>query len=135
MILDPILRFNWIFYVIFKDDVQHSTLVSFCIALSEVIRRGIWSLFRVENEQVANNLGLKASREPPVPYRHGLDGPQPEEEVAAAETGSPMQQKLRKVGTSLSKAHVQDYSRRKPDAQEADIPEESDEEEEDDDDE
>lgn len=44
MIIDPILRFKWIFHVIFKGDVQHAL----GIALSEVIRRGIWSLFCVE---------------------------------------------------------------------------------------
>jgi xenotropic and polytropic retrovirus receptor 1 len=50
MIVDPILRFNWIFYAIFADDVQHSAILSFFIALSEVFRRGIWTIFRVENE-------------------------------------------------------------------------------------
>ena len=48
MVIDPILRFNWIFYAIFFDEVQHSALVSFFIALSEIFRRGMWTLFRVE---------------------------------------------------------------------------------------
>lgn len=50
MIADPILRFNWIFYAIFADEVQHSALLSFLVSLSEVCRRGLWMLFRVENE-------------------------------------------------------------------------------------
>ena len=48
MLVDPILRFNWIFYVIFTEDIQHSALLSFVVSLSEVLRRGIWTLFRVE---------------------------------------------------------------------------------------
>jgi xenotropic and polytropic retrovirus receptor 1 len=47
MIIDPILRCNWIFYVIFKDEIQHSSLVSFFVSFSEVLRRGMWVLFRV----------------------------------------------------------------------------------------
>ena len=50
LVVDPILRFNWIFYAIYADDIQHSAILSFFIALSEVFRRGIWTVFRVENE-------------------------------------------------------------------------------------
>lgn len=50
MFLDPILRFNWIFYAIYVDDLQHSAILSFLIALSEACRRGMWAIFRVENE-------------------------------------------------------------------------------------
>jgi xenotropic and polytropic retrovirus receptor 1 len=68
MILDPILRFNWIFYSIYTQDLQHSTLVSFLVAFSEVTRRGIWTLFRVENEHCSNVACFKASRDVPLPY-------------------------------------------------------------------
>jgi xenotropic and polytropic retrovirus receptor 1 len=68
MVLDPILRFQWIFYAIYADDVQHSTLVSFFVALAEVFRRAMWTLFRVENEH-CNNVGrFRASRDIPLPY-------------------------------------------------------------------
>ena len=50
MVIDPILRFNWVFYAIFPLENQHSTTLSFVVAFSEVCRRGIWTLFRVENE-------------------------------------------------------------------------------------
>lgn len=50
LVADPILRFNWVFYAIFADDVQHSAVLSFFVSLSEVCRRGLWMLFRVENE-------------------------------------------------------------------------------------
>jgi hypothetical protein len=68
MVLDPVLRFQWIFYAIYADDVQHSTLVSFFVALAEVFRRAMWVLFRVENEH-CNNVGrFRASRDIPLPY-------------------------------------------------------------------
>lgn len=50
IVIDPIIRFNWIFYAIYGHDVQHSTIVAFMVAFTEVLRRGIWQLFRVENE-------------------------------------------------------------------------------------
>ena len=69
MVIDPILRFSWIFYAIFTHDLQHSTIVSFLVSFTEVFRRGIWSLLRVENEHCANVAQYKASREVPLPYR------------------------------------------------------------------
>lgn len=48
--IDPIIRFNWIFYAIYGQEAQHSSLVSFFVAFTEVLRRGMWTLFRVENE-------------------------------------------------------------------------------------
>ncbi|KAL9618114.1 MAG: hypothetical protein Q9160_007121 [Pyrenula sp. 1 TL-2023] len=68
MILDPILRQQWIFYVIFAHDLQHSALLSFIVSLAEVFRRGIWSIFRVENEHCTNVGRFRASRDVPLPY-------------------------------------------------------------------
>ncbi|RFU76790.1 signal transduction syg1 [Trichoderma arundinaceum] len=68
MVVDPILRFSWIFYAIFTHDLQHSTIVSFMVSFTEVFRRGIWSLLRVENEHCANVGQYKASRDVPLPY-------------------------------------------------------------------
>ena len=68
MIIDPILRFNWIFYAIFSSELQHSALLSFFVAFSEVCRRGIWTLFRVENEHCTNVGRFRASRDVPLPY-------------------------------------------------------------------
>ncbi|TAQ83508.1 hypothetical protein B7494_g8168 [Chlorociboria aeruginascens] len=65
---DPIFRFNWVFYSIYTQDLQHSTAVSFFIGFSEVTRRGIWTLFRVENEHCSNVALFKASRDVPLPY-------------------------------------------------------------------
>lgn len=69
MIVDPILRFGWIFYAIFTHRPQHSTIISFAVALMEVVRRGAWCLLRVENEHCANVAQYKASRDVPLPYR------------------------------------------------------------------
>jgi hypothetical protein len=68
MIIDPILRFNWIFYAIYADDVQHSAILSFLISLSEIFRRGMWTIFRVENEHCTNVGRFRASRDIPLPY-------------------------------------------------------------------
>lgn len=69
MIVDPILRFNWVFYTIFAHDTQHSSIASFLIGFAEVTRRGMWTLLRVENEHCANVAQYKASRDVPLPYR------------------------------------------------------------------
>ncbi|KAG5953861.1 hypothetical protein E4U53_001309 [Claviceps sorghi] len=68
MIVDPMLRFVWIFYAIFTHDTQHSTIVSFMVSFVEVLRRAMWALFRVENEHCANVAQYKASRDIPLPY-------------------------------------------------------------------
>ncbi|KAH8591511.1 signal transduction protein-like protein Syg1 [Bisporella sp. PMI_857] len=77
MILDPILRFNWILYSIYTHDLQHSTIASFMVAFSEVTRRGMWTIFRVENEHCSNVARFKASRDVPLPYniKASLDDP------------------------------------------------------------
>ncbi|KAM7221120.1 EXS family domain containing protein [Rhypophila decipiens] len=69
MVIDPILRFSWIFYAIFTHNTQHSTVVSFATSLAEVIRRGLWAIIRVENEHCANVAQYKASRDTPLPYK------------------------------------------------------------------
>lgn len=68
MIIDPILRFNWIFYSIYTHDLQHSSLVSFFVGFSEITRRGMWTLFRVENEHCSNVARFKAFRDVALPY-------------------------------------------------------------------
>ena len=68
MILDPILRFNWVFYAVYSRELQHSAILSFFVGLSEVCRRGMWTLFRVENEHCTNVGSFRASRDVPLPY-------------------------------------------------------------------
>ncbi|OGE57400.1 hypothetical protein PENARI_c002G01828 [Penicillium arizonense] len=82
MLLNVVIRFNWIFYAIFINNIQQSALLSFVVSVSEVCRRGVWSIFRVENEHCTNVLLFRASRDVPLPY----DLP---ETVAAPLDGSP----------------------------------------------
>jgi hypothetical protein len=73
MVLDVLLRFNWVFYAVYTHDVQHSSICSFMVAFSECTRRGIWVLFRVENEHCSNVRRFKASRDVPLPYHVASD--------------------------------------------------------------
>ncbi|KAK9451922.1 EXS family-domain-containing protein [Limtongia smithiae] len=73
MIIDPLLRLNWIFYVIFPIQVQQSAVTSFLIALSEIVRRFIWIFFRMENEHCSNVGRFQASRNLPLPYEFDSD--------------------------------------------------------------
>jgi xenotropic and polytropic retrovirus receptor 1 len=68
MCLDATIRFNWIFFAIFVNDIQHSAVLSFLIAFSEICRRGMWTVFRVENEHCANVHMFRALRDVPLPY-------------------------------------------------------------------
>ncbi|KAI9807131.1 MAG: hypothetical protein M1825_005848 [Sarcosagium campestre] len=95
MILDPLLRFNWIFYAFFPKELQHSALLSFFVSLSEVLRRGMWTLFRVENEHCTNVGRFRASRDVPLPYDISTpssagdqgEGNQPDTQAGGTENG------------------------------------------------
>lgn len=50
IVIDPLIRCDWFFYFVFANRIQHSALLSFCLALAEVFRRFIWCFFRMENE-------------------------------------------------------------------------------------
>lgn len=139
--LDPILRFSWIFYAIFGHETQHSTLVSFIIALAEVGRRGMWAIFRVENEHCSNVGRFRASRDIPLPYsletspRESQESRRPtegqsttgvdlEQAVPTAPDSlrlrksrtplpdTPVTRGIRRVGTMITQAHTQDFERR-----------------------
>jgi hypothetical protein len=136
MVIDVIIRFNWIYYAIFARDMQHSALLSFMVALSEIIRRGVWTIFRVENEHCTNVLLFRASRDVPLPYevatpedevdRPGEDmplqhqpAPTPLSAPADLEYGTPITPRLTRprglsrVGSLMAAAHAQDFERRK----------------------
>jgi hypothetical protein len=111
IIVDPILRCNWVLYVIFIHDDQHSSLVSFVVALTEVFRRGFWAVFRVENEQTSFNRRLLASRRPSLPF--SVPAAAAEEHPQAQIGPSPVAETLRRVGSAMTSAHAQDYVRRR----------------------
>lgn len=68
MVADVLLRFQWIFYALFSENIQQSAVTSFCVAIAEIIRRAIWVIIRLENEHVTNIHLYRASRETPLPY-------------------------------------------------------------------
>lgn len=63
-----ILRFQWIFYALFSQQIQQSAMTSFFVAIAEIIRRFIWLVIRMENEHIANIHSYRASREVRLPY-------------------------------------------------------------------
>lgn len=73
MVIDPLLRMTWVLHVVFTHNIQHSGVVSFIIALIEIIRRAAWVVFRVENEHCVNIASNKASRDVPLPYKIMVD--------------------------------------------------------------
>ncbi|PKX97195.1 EXS domain-containing protein [Aspergillus novofumigatus IBT 16806] len=137
MVADVIIRFNWIYYAIFARDMQHSALLSFMVALSEIFRRGVWTIFRVENEHCTNVLLFRASRDVPLPYEVAspeVEVDRPGEDVqlqdqhattplsapADIEQGTPITpglttrpRGLSHVGSLMAAAHAQDFERRK----------------------
>lgn len=68
MILDPILRFSWVFYAAYSSQIQQSATVSFIVSLVEIIRRFLWAFFRVENEHCTNVGRFRAVRDLTLPY-------------------------------------------------------------------
>ncbi|KAH8423548.1 SPX and EXS domain-containing protein [Aspergillus melleus] len=136
MAIDVIVRFNWIFYAIFAGDIQHSAVLSFAVSFSEICRRGVWTIFRVENEHCTNVLLFRASRDVPLPYElaspqaeadqtadmplHETDTSTAQSAPADVEHGTPSTpgasmraRGISRVGTILASAHAQDFERRK----------------------
>lgn len=102
IIVDPLLRFNWVFYAIpfFTDEIQHSAILGFLVSFSEVCRRGMWTIFRVENEHCTNVGKFKASRDVELPY--ALSKAEQEEEDVAVEHDE----------SARRPSHMDDYQRR-----------------------
>ncbi len=109
MFLDPILRFNWIFYAIYTTDLGHSSIVSFLVAFSEVTRRGIWVIFRVENEHCANVARFKASRDVPLPYALTSESDEDATRLPSQEGGEESEpDSPTATSPALSRAHTRD---------------------------
>ncbi|KAB2047836.1 hypothetical protein ES319_A13G073400v1 [Gossypium barbadense] len=68
MALNILLRFAWMQTVLnFKVSLHRETLVAIVASL-EIIRRGIWNFFRLENEHL-NNVGkFRAFKLVPLPF-------------------------------------------------------------------
>ncbi|GAV61488.1 SPX domain-containing protein/EXS domain-containing protein [Cephalotus follicularis] len=74
MALNVILRAAWVEAVMkFRFSMMESNLVDFFLASFEVIRRGHWNFYRLENEHL-NNVGhFRAVKTVPLPFRDSDD--------------------------------------------------------------
>lgn len=55
ILIKVLLRFTWILYIAIPQQLQHSAVTSCGVSVGEVCRRGLWSLFRIENEHCNRN--------------------------------------------------------------------------------
>ncbi|KAG6732486.1 hypothetical protein I3842_01G180700 [Carya illinoinensis] len=72
--LNAVLRVAWVESVLklkFNDD-NHKQLRDFVLASLEVIRRGHWNFYRLENEHLNNVGNYRAVKEVPLPF-HDID--------------------------------------------------------------
>ncbi|CAE5957428.1 unnamed protein product [Arabidopsis arenosa] len=74
MVLNVLLRFAWIQTVLdFKFSFMHRQTMVTIVASLEIIRRGIWNFFRLENEHL-NNVGkYRAFKSVPLPFNYDED--------------------------------------------------------------
>ncbi|XP_042496246.1 phosphate transporter PHO1 homolog 3-like [Macadamia integrifolia] len=74
MILNVLLRFAWLQTVLnFQVSFLHRQALIFIVASLEIIRRGIWNFFRLENEHL-NNVGkYRAFKSVPLPFNCDYD--------------------------------------------------------------
>lgn len=68
MVWDVLIRFQWIVYAIAPQIIQQSAKTSFLLAFTELLRRFIWVIFRIENEHAANVHLFRVTGDSPLPY-------------------------------------------------------------------
>ncbi|KAI3935987.1 hypothetical protein MKX01_021938, partial [Papaver californicum] len=70
-VTDVILRFAWLQTVLnIQLPFLHKEAMVTVVACLEIIRRGVWNFFRIENEHV-NNVGkFRAFTEVPLPFNY-----------------------------------------------------------------
>ncbi|KAI3992823.1 hypothetical protein MKX01_008033 [Papaver californicum] len=71
MVLDVILRLAWLQSVVnFHVTFLHQTALTTIVACLEILRRGMWNFFRLENEHL-NNVGkFRAFKSVPLPFNY-----------------------------------------------------------------
>ncbi|XP_026405397.1 phosphate transporter PHO1 homolog 8-like [Papaver somniferum] len=71
MVLDVILRLAWLQSVVnFNVPLLHRTALTTIVACLEILRRGMWNFFRLENEHL-NNVGkFRAFKSVPLPFNY-----------------------------------------------------------------
>nr|WET17601.1 SPX-EXS4 [Phoebe bournei] len=75
MVLNILLRFAWLQSVLgIQVSFLHIKALATTFACLEIIRRGIWNFFRLENEHL-NNVGkYRAFKSVPLPFNYDTDG-------------------------------------------------------------
>ncbi|KAK7400896.1 hypothetical protein VNO78_12205 [Psophocarpus tetragonolobus] len=74
MVLNVLLRFAWLQTVLrFNVSFLHKQAMTTIVACLEIIRRGLWNFFRLENEHL-NNVGkYRAFKSVPLPFNYDED--------------------------------------------------------------
>ncbi|KAK2636157.1 hypothetical protein Ddye_030949 [Dipteronia dyeriana] len=74
ILLNILLRFAWLQTVLgIGLDILHRQTITTLVACLEIIRRGIWNFFRLENEHL-NNVGkYRAFKSVPLPFNYDED--------------------------------------------------------------
>ncbi|XP_019195154.1 PREDICTED: phosphate transporter PHO1 homolog 3-like [Ipomoea nil] len=74
IVVNIILRLLWMQLILgFNLPFLHSKATAAIVACLEIIRRGIWNFFRLENEHL-NNVGkYRAFKSVPLPFNHEVD--------------------------------------------------------------
>ncbi|KAF8088774.1 hypothetical protein N665_0530s0029 [Sinapis alba] len=72
MVVNVVLRLAWLQTVLdFQSSFLHRETMIALLAILEIIRRGIWNFFRLENEHL-NNVGkFRAFKSVPLPFNYG----------------------------------------------------------------
>ncbi|KEH21626.1 phosphate transporter PHO1 homolog 9 isoform X2 [Medicago truncatula] len=75
MVLNVILRLAWMQSVLGIKEAPflHRTAMTALVASLEIIRRGIWNFFRLENEHLNNVGNYRAFKSVPLPFNYQVD--------------------------------------------------------------
>src|SRR5271169_3536802 len=136
MIVDPLMRSSWLFYVIFPGQMQHSAGTSFFLALGEVFRRFMWNFFRMENEHMTNVEHFLAARDVPLPFaipslvsgQPHIEAQYPTRGTLGTRTMGSMKRGMVRMTSALHARHAEDFGRRpgQENGQKGKLPDETD---------
>lgn len=123
IVLDPLMRSSWLFYVAFPGQKQHSAVTSFFLALGEVFRRFMWNFFRMENEHMTNVEHFLAARDVPLPFSlptpttgepslEAQPSPPPPSRLLTAPTVGSLKRGMVRMTNAIRRRHAEDFGRR-----------------------
>ncbi|KAF9958004.1 hypothetical protein BGZ70_009343 [Mortierella alpina] len=78
VVFDFVGRFAWVLRLMPLG--INGAILSFCLALLEVLRRWVWNFFRLENEHLNNCGQFRAIKDIPLPFHIRLEGDTDDEE-------------------------------------------------------